>query len=232
MLVALRLPDDTPGSAARGEVVGYPSMGGMLVAGRERGEPPADTSGRLRWRDPRVLPWHIIGVVGGHGHAALLGVIGFLVIDRSGVPPAESQQSIAIVLMAGAGATLLAQWGLIPFLALSPRRLVFWGLIVGAAGTALTGFAGSMHGMTLGFSIASIGFGLFRPGFTSGASLAVRPDEQNAVAGMVTSVNGVAYIAAPAVGVLLYGRWMPLPFLVTAAGLVALAGWVWVKVSG
>lgn len=229
VLVALRLPDDTPNSAARGEVVDYPSMGTMLVARSERVEAPSE---RLRWRDPRVLPWHIIGVAGGHGHAALLGVIGFLVIDRSGVAPAQSQQSIAIVLMAGAGATLLAQWGLIPFLALSPRRLVLWGLAVAAAGTAMTGFAGTMYGMTLGFAIASVGFGLFRPGFTSGASLAVRPDEQNAVAGMVTSVNGVAYIAAPAVGVLLYGMWMPLPFLVTAAGMVLLAVWVWARMKG
>jgi len=231
VLVALRLPDDTPRSAARGEVVDYPWMGGLLGGGRERG---GDEGGpeRLRWRDPRVLPWHIIGVVGGHGNAALLGVIGFLVIDRSGVPLTQAQQSIAIVLMAGAGATLIAQWGLIPFLALSPRRLVFWGLAVAAAGTLLTGLADSMYGITLGFAVASMGFGLFRPGFTSGASLAVRPDEQNAVAGMVTSVNGVAYIAAPALGVLLYGVWMPLPFVVTAAMLLLLAAWVRARVAG
>jgi MFS family permease len=228
-LVALRLPDDTPRSAARGEVVDYPSMGGFLVGSRERGD---EAQPRLRWRDPRVLPWHIVGVVGGHGNAALLGVIGFLVIDRSGVPLTQAQQSIAIVLMAGAGATLLAQWGLIPFLALSPHRLVFWGLVTATAGTLLTGLADSMYGITLGFAVASIGFGLFRPGFTSGASLAVRPDEQNAVAGMVTSVNGVAYIAAPAAGVLLYGLWMPLPFLLTAAMLLALAGWVRLRVKG
>jgi MFS family permease len=222
MLVALRLPDDTPSSAARGEVVDYPWMGGFSSGSRERADGPE----RLRWRDPRVLPWHIIGVVGGHGNAALLGTIGFLVIDRSGVPLAEAQQSIAIVLMAGAGATLLAQWGLIPFIAMSPRQLVFWGLLVAAAGTLLTGLAGSMYGITLGFAVASVGFGLFRPGFTSGASLAVRPDEQNAVAGMVTSVNGVAYIAAPALGVLLYGWWMPLPFMATAAVLLMLSAWV------
>lgn len=233
MLVASRLPDDTPASPARGEVVDYPWMGGSLAGRSERGEEQGTLGPeRLRWRDPRVLPWHIIGVAGGHGNAALLGVIGFLVIDRSGVAPAQSQQWIAIVLMAGAGATLLAQWGLIPFLALSPRLLVLWGLAAAAAGTALTGFAQSMYGMTLGFAIASVGFGLFRPGFTSGASLAVRPDEQNAVAGMVTSVNGVAYIAAPALGVLLYGWWIPLPFLATAAGLVALALWVWARVEG
>jgi predicted MFS family arabinose efflux permease len=228
LLVALRLPDDTPSSSARGEVVDYPAMGGILVSSRDRGG--SDGQERLRWRDPRVLPWHVIGVVGGHGNAALLGTIGFLVIDRSGVPLAEAQQSIAIVLMAGAGATLLAQWGLIPFLSLSPRQLVFWGLLIATAGTLLTGLAGSMYGITLGFAVASAGFGLFRPGFTSGASLAVRPDEQNAVAGMVTSVNGVAYIAAPAVGVLLYGVWMPLPFLATAAVLVLLAGWVRARV--
>jgi MFS family permease len=233
ILLVFRLPDDTPRSAARGEVVDYPSMGGFLVGSRERGgDGPAGGSGRLRWRDPRVLPWHIVGVVGGHGNAALLGVIGFLVIDRSGVPLAEAQQSIAIVLMAGAGATLIAQWGLIPFLALSPRQLVFWGLLIAAAGTMLTGLAGSMYGITLGFAVSSVGFGLFRPGFTSGASLAVEPDEQNAVAGMVTSVNGVAYIAAPAVGVLLYGMWMPLPFLATAAVLLVLAGWVRLRIGG
>jgi hypothetical protein len=43
---------------------------------------------------------------------------------------------------------------------------------------------------------------------------------------MVTSVNGVAFIAAPALGVALYGLWKPLPFLVTAVLMLALALWV------
>jgi MFS family permease len=221
--VLARLPDDTPRSPARGEVADYPSMGGVFVAGRE-GEPAPEA--RLRWTDPRVLPWHVIGVVGGHGNAALLGVVGFLVIDRSGVPLGQAQQSIAIVLMAGAGATLLGQWGLIPWLGLTPRRLVLWGLVLAALGAVATGLSATMYGITLGFALASLGFGFFRPGFTSGASLAVRPEEQNAVAGMVTSVNGVAYIAAPAAGVALYGIWQPLPFLAVAGLLAGLGLWV------
>ena len=84
VLVALRLPDDTPSSAARGEVVDYPVDGRLLVAPQPR--EAARRRPGLRWRDPRVLPWHIIGVVGGHGNAALLGTIGFLVIDRPGCP--------------------------------------------------------------------------------------------------------------------------------------------------
>ena len=59
----------------------------------------------------------------------------------------------------------------------------------------VTGCRDGVYGLILGFALASLGFGLFRPGFTSGASLAVGADEQNAVAGQVTSVNGIAYVA-------------------------------------
>ena len=227
--VVLRLPDDTPGSSARGRTADYPSIGGMGgCGGLAEG---ANGRAPLRWRDPRVFTWHVIGIVGGHGHAALLGVIGFLVIDRLALPLSEAQQSIAIVLMAGAAATLLAQWGVIPNLGLNPRQLVLWGSLLAAAGSAVTGIATSMYGITLGFALASLGFGLFRPGFTSGASLAVTPAEQNTVAGMVTSVAGVAFVAAPALGVALYGWWLPLPFLLTAALMLGLALWVWLRFS-
>lgn len=224
----LRLPDDTPRGPAKGRIVSYPSIGvGPAAAGdgtRATG-PEASESVRLAWRDPRILPWHLIGTVGGHGHAALLGVIGFLVIDRLDLSLDQAQQWIAIVLMAGAAASLCAQWWLIPQLGLDPRQLVLWGSVVAAVGTAATGLSEGVYGITMGFALASLGFGLFRPGFTSGASLAVAPHEQNAVAGMVTSVNGVAFIAAPAVGVALYGIALPVPFLATAALMLGLAAW-------
>ena len=54
--------------------------------------------------------------------------------------------------------------------------------------------------------LSSLGFGLFRPGFTAGSSLAVTRAEQGQSAGIVASVNGAAYILAPAVGVWLYGH--------------------------
>jgi MFS family permease len=222
--LALRLPDDTPSHSARGQIVEYPAAGGYGDGARPR--PEEDMPAKLAWRDPRILAWHAIGTVGGHGHAALLGAIGFLVIDRLRLPLGEAQQWIAMVLIAGAVATLLAQWWLIPQLALRPRMLVFWGSVTAAAGSLMTGLAQTSYGLTLGFALASLGFGLFRPGFTSGASLSVEPHEQNEVAGMVTSVNGVAFVAAPALGVALYGLWMPLPFVITAALMLGLAIWV------
>jgi len=221
--LALRLPDDTPSHPARGQIVEYPSTGGY--GGGASPKPQEQVPATLRWRDRRIFTWHMIGVVGGHGHAALLGTIGFLVIDRMAAPLDEAQQRIAMVLIAGAVATLLAQWWLIPQLKLSPRLLVIWGSVLSAAGSAATGLAPSIYGITLGFALASLGFGLFRPGFTSGASLSVEPHEQNEVAGMVTSVNGVAFILAPALGVALYGLWMPLPFVLTGALMLGLASW-------
>ena len=228
LALLLRLPDDTPSSSARGEVVDYPSMGALMVPAPEREEGPG---AKLRWRDRRVMPWTVVAIVGGHGNAALLGVIGFLVIDRSHVPLGLAQQQIAIVLMAGAGATLLAQWALIPFFAPTPRQLVLWGLALAAAGTLATGLASGSYGLVLGFALASMGFGLYRPGFTSGASLAVGANEQNAVAGMMSSAIGVPYVAAPAAGVALYEIWQPLPFAVIAALLAALAGWAALRLS-
>jgi MFS family permease len=227
--VALRLPDDTPKQAARGTIVSYPSLGAAANA-PVAAEGEANGPHPLRWRDKRVTPWLIAGVVGGHGQAMTLGVIGFLVIDRLAVPLAHAQQWIAIVLMAGAGASLLAQWWLIPLLGLGPRQLVLWGSVLAAIGTLATGLALSVYGLMLGFALASMGFGLFRPGFTSGASLAVEMDEQNAVAGMVSSVNGIPYVAAPALGVALYGLALPLPFAAVGALMLGLAAWIWLKV--
>jgi hypothetical protein len=100
-----------------------------------------------------------------------------------------------------------------------------WGSLISAGGAAMTGLSQGIYGITMGFALASLGYGFFRPGFTSGASLAVAPHEQNAVAGMVTSVNGVAFIAAPAIGVGLYGVAMPIPFLAIAALMIGLAVW-------
>ncbi|HYN46747.1 MAG TPA: MFS transporter [Allosphingosinicella sp.] len=219
--IILRLPDDTPKNPARGPIVAYPSIGG----GGAEVALDENVASALSWRDPRVLPWHLIGVAGGHGHAILLGVIGFLVIDRLNLPLDHAQQWIAIVLMAGAAASLFAQWWLIPQLGLDPRQLVLWGSLIAAVGSAMTGLAQGVYPLTIGFALASLGFGLFRPGFTSGASLAVGLDQQNEVAGQVTSVNGVAFVAGPALGVALYWFGLPLPFLATAALMLALAGW-------
>lgn len=155
------------------------------------------------------------------------GFVGFLVRDRLGLQdqPMEAVQASGSVMLIGAMATLLAQWGLIPMLSLAPRSSVLLGSVLALVGVVLTGISYDFYGISTGFAIASLGFGLFRPGFTAGASLAVRRHEQGDVAGKIASINGAAYIVAPAIGVALFNFWEPLTFALTALALVFLIIW-------
>jgi hypothetical protein len=121
------LPDDRLGrKTGRGAAMSYPSLattptGASVVAAtspRQR---------RLKWNDPRIRRWIIAGVAAGHAQAATLTCLGFFIIDRLALEPQGSEGPISIVMMAGASATLAAQWGLIPRIDASPRRLILWG---------------------------------------------------------------------------------------------------------
>jgi hypothetical protein len=152
--------------------------------------------------------------------------MGFLIIDRIGGNVMEASEYIAIAFMAGAGATLLAQWGLIPNLKLKPPALMRYGTLIAALGTAVTASANDFHGLVLGFALASLGYGLARPGYTAGASLAVSRAEQGGVAGAVTAVNGACYIAGPAIGIGLYTLMPELPYWLGTAALLLLLAFV------
>jgi hypothetical protein len=177
---------------------------------------------RLKWNNPRIKPWIVAGITAGHAQAATLTCIGFFIIDRLNLTPSGSEGPISIVMMAGAVATLGAQWGLIPRLGLSPRRLILWGALIAATGLIWTTASHDLYGITIGFALASLGFGFTRPGFTAGASLAVPLAEQGAVAGVITSANGISYVLAPTLGISLYGVQHDLPFAAFALVLGAL----------
>jgi MFS family permease len=48
--------------------------------------------------------------------------------------------------------------------------------------------------------MSGLGFGMARPGFTSGASLAVAPHEQGAVAGLLNAAGAAGFIFGPLIG--------------------------------
>ena len=230
VLLRWRLPNDEPQYAARGQAVAYSSGSGAPVdparadEPEENGEPP-----RLSWRDPRLRPWVFAGFFGGHAQAMVLGISGFLVLDRLGLRdnPAEGAGPVGLVLMSGAMATLLAQWGLIPRFDLGPRAATLWGIATAALGTLVLAVASDLHLIALGYAIASLGFGLFRPGTTAGTSLAVTRAEQGQASGIVASLAGASYIYAPALGVWLYGHstWLGFGLIIALCAAVLLHGW-------
>jgi MFS family permease len=219
----LWLPDDRfDRKFGRGAAMSYPSLatpptGASILAATSPRRP------RLKWKDPRIRRWIVAGVLAGHAQAATLTCLGFFVIDRLSLAPRGSEGPIAIVMMAGASATLAAQWGLIPRLNASPRSLILWGAVVAAAGLVATMLASDLYGITIGFALASTGFGLTRPGFTGGASLAVPLADQGGVAGVITSANGISFVAAPALGMALYAIDPHIPFALSALLLLGVA---------
>lgn len=225
---ARMLPADGPSVTGdtHGAVQSYPSVGGQ-ASGAAITAATESVSERVGYLDRRIRAWMIVGLVMGHAQAMIGQTMGFLVIDRLGLPPVEALGPTGIVLMVGAGAALLVQWGLIPLLNLSPPRLVLAGCVLGAIGCAATANAASLYGITMGYGLAAMGFGFLRPGFTAGASLAVGTGGQGSVAGKVTSVNGAAFILGPSIGVAMYELYRPLPYWTAAAALALLLGYAW-----
>ncbi len=99
--------------------------------------------------------------------------------------------------------------------------------MLGGIGTIAMGFAHDLHSIALTYAIASLGFGLFRPGYNAGASLAVTRKEQGEASGVVASITGAAFVFAPALGVLLYNAsdWLVFVFVAGLCAAVLIMGW-------
>ena len=201
-----------------------------LISG-EAGEsaPSAERRPGL-WRDRRVRPFLIYAFVVVSTQAAQTQALGFLVIDILEMPPIRAQTFIGAAMMAGAAAGLLAQWGLIRLLHMTPKSLMRWGAGLACAGNLLTAVAPDYGAVVFAFALATLGFGFARPGFTAGASLTVGGHEQGAVAGALTAVIGASFFVSPVGAMALYELWRPAPFLVNAA--LALAALIYAMRSG
>src|SRR6476659_9660945 len=133
--IAVWLPNDRFGRrVGHGAAMSYPSLASPPTGASVAAATAPRRQKRLSWKDPRIRPWIVAGVVAGHAQAATLTCIGFFIIDRLQLAAWGSEGPIAIVMMAGAVATLGAQWGLIPRLDFGPRLLILSGALIAAAG--------------------------------------------------------------------------------------------------
>jgi MFS family permease len=202
----------------------------LVIVWRLLPEPPVESKAKARradgkrtptWKDPRVRPFLIYGFLVATCQTAQAQTLGFLIIDKLGVSPLEAQFAISMAMMFGAVVGLLAQWGIIRTFEMTPRQLLRWGVGVAAIGNLLVAFAPDYYLVVAGYALSSLGFGFARPGFTAGASIAVRTEEQARVAGAIAAVNGINVILAP-LFVWLYQHMGPAPFILNSAVMVGL----------
>lgn len=175
--------------------------------------------------DPRLTAFMIFGCALWLSQAASLQAIAFFMMDRLAVDPDQGLQLASVALTAGAAGLIFAQLVVIPALQTTPRVLMILGASLVVVGNIELVFAPNYAALVLGYILNSFGFGLCRSGFTGGASLAVKPEEQGRAAGLTTATAGVGFMIAPVTGLWLYQAVAPAaPFAVNvvlaAAGLM------------
>ena len=184
-----------------------------------------EPAGRLRWSDARVWPFILYGLGVSTAAAIPIQTVGYLFIDMLHLNPAEAPQYTGIGLVASSLAALFAQLVIVQRFNISVRALIRWGAIIALAANLLFAIGHQFGPLVFALILSGLGFGLVRPGYAAAASLAVDPDEQGAVAGLVGATNGAGFIFGPMIATALY-RWSPsAPYLFGAALMAALCAY-------
>ena len=203
---------------------------GLVMAWRmPSSAPPAppETAARLRPWDGRVAPFLLIGLVAVVAIVLLQITIGFFFIDRFGLTSTDAARVSGIAFFA-VGIVLVATQGvLVRRMAWSPRTLIGAGLPVMTAGMALLVGAGAPWVVVVAFVVMGVGAGLIFPGYMAGATLAVGPQEQGAIAGLNVAANGVGAVIGPLLGAGLYELAPALPYQACLVLLAALTVFGW-----
>lgn len=173
------------------------------------------------WRDPRVLPYLIFAVSLSLVTGVLTQTFAFAIMDKIDVSGAAAMQFTGPAYTVGAAGTLISQLVIIPRLKMTNRTLMIAGALSLSFGAFLIVPTREFAVLVLAQFFVGIGQGLARPGFSSGASLAVGSSLQGNVAGLVISANGMGFIVSPFFGPWMYENVHPFaPFI--GAGVVLL----------
>ncbi len=180
------------------------------------GDPDAPSLTEV-WRRGMIGRHLNFGLLLCSAQAINLYTIGFVIIDRTPPGALTAQRMIGIAMTTGAIAALLAQWGLVRLLSLSPAAMMRAGAALACAGNAAAMLDGGVWAAVSGFVFASFGYGLARPGFSAAASLAGSAREQVGIASAITLIAGASITLPPIAASMAYQLWRPAPFAIAVA---------------
>ena len=183
-------------------------------------EPPRHRSPvrpkRLKYSDPRILPFVIVGVLMFTGMGMVQQTIGFRMQDALGLSAANTAQTVGVAMMLSAACSLLAQAVIVQRLTIAPFNLLRLAMPLLIVAFVMMAATTSQLSLTMAMGVLGLGMGLAGPGFMAGASLAVPPEEQGAVAGVAGSCGPLGFTIGPLAGGALYQIAPELPYALTA----------------
>ena len=171
---------------------------------------------RMKYTDPRILPFVIVGVVMFSGMALVQQTMGFRFQDTLGLSAGETARTFGFAMMLSAAASLTAQAVIVRRLTLPPFSLLKLAIPLLIVAFSIMAIASSQLWLSVAMMILGFGMGLAGPAFMAGASLAVSPQEQGAVAGVAGACGPLGFTIGPLAGGLLYQLNPALPFAFAA----------------
>jgi MFS family permease len=185
----------------------------------EEGPPHAsreDPPRRIGYADRRVRPF--LAVVAALQAVRATTVITFALFlqDTFHLTAAQSAQRAGMGFVALAAAGLVAQLGLVQRLRPTARAMILWGVPLVLLAFVLLVVATRLWITLAALGTLGLGLGLVRPGSAAGASLAVRADEQGAVAGLLGGLSVLGNVFGPMLGTTLYELSPRAPYLLNA----------------
>jgi len=182
----------------------------------------------LKWYDRRILPFVIFAIGLSTASTVPIQTMGFFFMDVLHVKPEAAAQFNMIGQMSSSMAALFAQLVLIQRVHISARAMTNWGLGAALACGVIFLLSGQFGPLVVALALSGLGFGMARPGFTSGASLSVAPHEQGAVAGIIGGASAMGFIAGPLIGYMY--EWSPyVPYTFMSVLMLALFVCMWLS---
>lgn len=183
---------------------------------------------KLKWYDRRILPFVIFAIGLSTASTVPIQTMGFFFMDVLRVKPDAAAQFNMIGQMSSSMAALFAQLVLIQRLHVSARAMTNWGLAAALSCSLIFLLSGQFGPLVVALALSGLGFGMARPGFTSGASLSVAPHEQGAVAGIIGGASAMGFIAGPLIGYMY--EWSPyIPYIFMGVLLAGLVAYMWLS---
>ena len=173
---------------------------------------------RLKYSDPRILPFIIIGIAMFTGMGLVQQTMGFRFQDALGLNAAETAQNFGFAMMLSGASSLFSQAVIVQRFNLAPFTLLRFAIPLLILAFTMMALLETQVWLTIAMMIQGLGMGLASPGFTAGASLAVSPEEQGAVAGVAGSCGPLGFTLGPFIGGALYTLSPTAPYFF-AAGL-------------
>jgi len=170
---------------------------------------------KMKRTDPRIMPFMIVGVLMFMGFAIVQQTMAFRFQDVLSLTAVQTARTFGLGMMLSAAASLFSQAVLVQHLDIRPFNLLRIAMPLLILAFIIMATAESRILLLVAMTLLGLGMGLAGPGFMAGASLAVGPEEQGAVAGVAGSCGPLGFTIGPILGTILYSIQPEYPYIFT-----------------